>query len=121
MTNVGKLISVKDYGEIILIRFEKERILDQTNVDQFSRELEEALGAPRTSRAVLDFSGVEYVTSAVIAKLTSLHGRMRKEGGMFKLCCMYPTIREIFRIMKLDKLFEIFDTLEEAVASFQQI
>ena len=44
---------------------------------------------------------------------------MRQKGGTVKLCCIDANVREIFRIMRMDKLVDIFDTEEEAVRSFK--
>lgn len=120
MTNANRLISVERSGEVTLIRVQGEPILDLGNVKQFSREFEDALNAADPPSIVLDFQGVEYVTSQIVVRLLSARRSICQKGGTLKLCGMHWSIRSMFRIMKLDKLFPIYDILEEALQSFQQ-
>ncbi|HEV3122339.1 MAG TPA: STAS domain-containing protein [Isosphaeraceae bacterium] len=38
--------------------------------------------------------------------------------GKLKLCCIHPDLLEVFRITRLDQVFEIFDEEQEALDKF---
>ena len=69
-------------------------------------------------RLVLDFTDVDYLSSALIGKLISLNGKVRAHDGSVKLCSIRPEIFEIFRTCKLDRIFSINKDLADALPSF---
>jgi anti-anti-sigma regulatory factor len=44
--------------------------------------------------------------------------KSRRSNGHFKLCNLQTSILELFEVMRLTKIFEIFDTEDAAVSSF---
>jgi anti-sigma B factor antagonist len=50
----------------------------------------------------------------LISCLRQLNGRR----GDFKLCAMSKTVRALFELMRMHRVFNIHDTREEAVRSF---
>ncbi len=69
-------------------------------------------------RVVVDFSGVSYIDSSGLATLVEMFQRLKRIGGSLRLCNMLQKVKNVFEITRLDKLFEIFDTLEEALNNF---
>jgi len=65
---------------------------------------------------VLDFSRIDFLSSAALGKLMSLDRRLSAYGDRVILCSIRPEIREVFAITKLDKLFTVVDSLEEALS-----
>ena len=52
--------------------------------------------------------------------LVEVAGAMVAEGkGIMKLACIKPAIKEVFKITKLDKVFEIHDTHEACMNAFK--
>jgi anti-anti-sigma factor len=68
---------------------------------------------------ILDFKGVNYMNSFGIGILVDLQKRMMKAGGVIKISNLSPSLKKIFQITYLTKVFEIFEDLETAVTSFQ--
>jgi len=71
-------------------------------------------------RILLDMSNVEYLSSTALGHLVGILKKSRASQGVFKLCCLEPPIQEIFDVMRFDKMFEVFASVEDAVASFQK-
>jgi anti-sigma B factor antagonist len=67
---------------------------------------------------LLDFTNVEYLSSAALGKLITLHKRVREKKGQLRFCAIKPKIYDVFRITKLDKIFEIYENQEKALADF---
>jgi anti-sigma B factor antagonist len=70
------------------------------------------------TRVLLDLSAVSYVDSSGLATLIEMFQRLKKINGKLRLCHMAAKIRSVFELTKLNKLFEIFDTQEEALKDF---
>ena len=69
-------------------------------------------------RFVLDFSGTGYIDSSGLGALVSLARKVREEGGDLRLSGLNEDLRSLFELTKLDTLFAIADTRDQALAAF---
>jgi anti-sigma B factor antagonist len=113
----GRLVS-QTVGEVTAVFFQDARILDETTVKAIAEELMQIADQSYKLKLLLDFSNVEYLSSAVLGKLVALHKKITEGKGQLKLCAIKPAIREVFKITKLDKLFELHDTNAAAMNAF---
>ncbi len=69
-------------------------------------------------RFVLDFSGTGYIDSSGLGALVSLARKVREEGGDLRLSGLNEDLRSLFELTKLDTLFAISETPDQALATF---
>ena len=69
-------------------------------------------------KVVLDFSSTEYIDSSGLGVLVSVSKKIREAGGELRLAGLNEDLRMLFELTKLDTLFKICDTADEAVQSF---
>jgi anti-sigma B factor antagonist len=105
-------------GPIIVMQVPER--LNQTEAEVFLGELKPILEAERP-RIVLDCSEVQYMESAGVEMLLRCMEEAMKRDGDVKLAAVAPTSAVILELMKVDRLFEVFDTSDEAVRSFHAI
>ena len=74
--------------------------------------------AKKTPKIVISLSRVTYVDSSGLATLVEILKNMKSYGGKLKLSALSPKVKSLFEITKLDKLFSIAQTDEEATANF---
>ena len=67
---------------------------------------------------VLNFTNVEFLSSAALGKLITLDRKVKAHQGRLKLSNIRPEILEVFQITKLNKVFDIRGEEAEAVAAF---
>lgn len=68
------------------------------------------------SLLVIDLAGVPYMDSSGLATLVESMQASRRMGFVLKLCNLGPRVRAIFEIAKLDRVFTIVPTLNDALA-----
>ena len=90
--------------------------LDASNADTFK---ERALGLLEAGGVVVvDFSGTKFIDSVGLGCLVSLLKRAASnDGAKVVLCSLSPQVMQIFEMTRLHRLFEIFDTREDAEAA----
>jgi anti-sigma B factor antagonist len=66
----------------------------------------------------LNFSSVDFLSSAALGKLITLEKRVRANNGVLKFSNIRPEIYEVFTITKLNRLFDIKDDEADALAAF---
>lgn len=91
--------------------------LNHTEVKAFLADLQPLLAGDRP-RIVLDCSLVRYMDSAGIEMLLSCMEQAMKRNGDLKLAAVSPELAVILELMRVDRLFEVFDTTEAATQSF---
>ncbi|OGP63978.1 MAG: hypothetical protein A2169_12885 [Deltaproteobacteria bacterium RBG_13_47_9] len=66
---------------------------------------------------LVDLKGVTYIDSSGIAVFVEGLKKMMPYGGRLKLIGLLESVREIFSFSKLDRVFEIYGSLEDALNS----
>ncbi len=89
-------------------------------VPSFKQELAPLLESHRP-RIVLDCSQVRYIDSAGIEMLLHCLEEAMKRDGDLKLADVSKEAQVILELMRVDRVFEIFMTAEEAVRSFNGV
>ena len=75
--------------------------------------------AKKRNKILLNFTSVDFLSSAALGKLITLDKKVKAHGGMLKLSNIQPDIYEVFAITKLNKLFDIRDDEAAALVAFQ--
>ncbi|MBQ6153924.1 MAG: STAS domain-containing protein [Ruminococcus sp.] len=78
--------------------------LDTMTAPQFHSELQNLEGA---KNVILDFGGVEYVSSAGLRETVALFRTVSEQGGTFSLRKVTPAVMDVFTLTGFDKKFEI--------------
>lgn len=69
-------------------------------------------------RMVVNLAAVNFVDSTALASLVQGMKHCRQAGGDLRLCGLQQPVRIIFELTRLDRAFEIFGTIGEAIESF---
>jgi anti-sigma B factor antagonist len=95
-----------------LIRLEGE--FDLHTGTRFERRVLEALGRG-ASEIVVDLSDVSFIDSTTIGILMRARKRLARLRGRLLVVCADRNILRLFEITALDRMFEIYQTREEAL------
>lgn len=111
-------LEVEDIGDITVVHFIDKKILDEQNIQIIGDQLFELVDKFGRGRLLLNFGNVEYLSSAALGKLITLHKKVNTARGKLILCNIDPQIREVFEITKLDKIFTIQRDEQTALQAF---
>jgi anti-sigma B factor antagonist len=67
---------------------------------------------------VLDLSDVWALTSLALGILANFQQKVEARGGRLRLCGLNPNVKQLFRMTKLDQIFDIHETAQEALRDF---
>jgi anti-anti-sigma factor len=73
---------------------------------------------PGHPKIVLDLSDVYALSSLALGILANFQQRIEARDGQLKLCGLNPNIKQLFRMTKLEQIFNIHETDQEAVRDF---
>ncbi len=118
MSSTTSHIRVQDQDGVKRIEFVERNILDEANIQQIGEEIGRVVDSQDEPKVLISFTNVDHLSSAALGTLITINNKIRGRDGQLRLAEIDPQIYEVFVITKLNKLFQIFDTSEQALASF---
>ncbi|MFO0877508.1 MAG: STAS domain-containing protein [Gemmataceae bacterium] len=110
-------LEVEHIGDVTVVNFVDRKILDEQNIQIIGEQLLSLVEEEGFKKIVLNFSNVEYLSSAALGKLITLNKKLQG-GGKLVLCNIDAKIFEVFEITKLDKFFKIVKDEQTALNLF---
>lgn len=92
--------------------------MDSTTSPEAEGQLNRLIGEG-AQHIVIDFSDLEYISSAGLRVLLAAQKRMKQTGGTVLLVALRPEIRKVFDIAGFNRLFSISPSIEEALGTGQ--
>jgi anti-sigma B factor antagonist len=111
-------LEVEHIGDVTVVNFVDRKILDEQNIQVIGDQLFSLVEVEGLRKLLLNFSNVEYLSSAALGKLITLNKKLQGVGGRLILCNIDPQIYEVFEITKLDKFFNIQKEEQAALQAF---
>ena len=93
------------------------RVTIGDGADLLSETVSDFIGRGKT-KIVLDLGNVSYVDSIGLAEIVRCYTNVSSQGGKLKLLKITKKIEYLLIFTRLRPVFDIYDTEEEAVASF---
>jgi anti-sigma B factor antagonist len=118
MASSTRRLDIEEIGDITIAKFIDKKILDENNIQVIGNQLFGLIDEERRLKIILDFSNVEYLSSAALGKLITMEKKVKAAKGKLRLCCIRPEIYEVFAITKLNRLFKICEDQERALEGF---
>ncbi len=103
-------------GEVMVLEL-GGKIMGGPDHEKFKAEVTAVL-EEGFKNVVLDFSGVPWINSTGLGIVISGFHSIKTAGGTMKVCSVKERVLSIFYISQLENIFEVFETRDEAVASF---
>ncbi len=111
-------LEVKEVGDVTVVRFRDQKIIEDINIQELGRELFQLVEVENREKILLNFSAVDFLSSAALGKLITLDKKVKAHGGALKLSNIRPEIYQVFDITKLNRLFDIKDDEADALAAY---
>jgi anti-sigma B factor antagonist len=111
-------LEVEPIGDVTVVNFVDRKILDEQNIQVIGEQLFSLVDEQGLKKILLNFSNVEYLSSAALGKLITLNKKLQQAGGKLILCNIHAQIFEVFEITKLDRFFKIIKEEQAALQAF---
>mgnify|MGYP002173273698 FL=1 len=111
-------LRVKSIEGVTQVEFIDRNILDEANIQAIGDEISELIEQADTPNLLLSFSNVDHLSSASLGALITINNKVKAKGGALRLANIDPQIYEVFMITRLNKLFEIHETTDDALKAF---
>lgn len=120
MTEQASHLNVTEQHGVSIVAFSDRKILEELSIREIEEELALLVDSKETINLLLNFGNVEHLSSAALGMLIKLNEQVSKRSGRLKLSDIRPQIFQVFKITRLNKLFDIHDSAAEAMNAFSK-
>jgi len=109
-------ITCEDFGDVTIIRL-AGLLNGGTGRDDLRSTVADLIHSGR-NKVVVDMAKVPWTNSVGLGNLHFCYLAMKDSGGSFKLTNVSPRIRQILNVSHFDTIFESYEDVRGALASF---
>src|SRR5437899_760774 len=102
-------LRLETIDDVTVVNFIDAKIVTEEDIQEVGDQrysLVEGQGSPRL---LLNFRNVRAMATSMLGKLVALKRKVEVSNGRLKLCGFRPDLWEIFKITKLERVFENYD------------
>ena len=114
-------LRVENVDDVTVVHFEVSQINSEDAIRRIGDQLDGIIEGREGIKLLLDFSGVAFASSSMLARLVYLKKKGVAAHGQVKLCGLAPYLRTVFEVIHLDRLLEIYWDEQAALDAFQGI
>jgi len=116
----SEYFSVRRDGRRAVVTFHVRTLLDSGDIINSSHDLHALIEQHGIQDIVLDMREIRFLSSRALGLLINLKHKAEEVGGRLLLCALAPEANRVFRITRLDKLFQFYETPEQALEALQK-
>lgn len=109
-------LTIESINDITVVQIAHEN-LDAGNVKEFRDSIAPIL--ERSKRVIFDMRELRFVDSSGLGAIISSLRKLNASGGDLKLFGMNKSVRALFELVRMHRIFDILNTQEEAIRSFE--
>ena len=98
----------------VVVSFMDSELSDQARIPEIGAELMATAESMSFDELLRNCEGVSFLSSAMIGQLVLLSKKCKSKMITLKMCNLIPAVRELFTMLKLDQLIEVYQDVEHA-------
>ena len=112
------MLKTETIQDIIVVRFDNVNRFNALIAEPVKEQLKEYYNKPKT-KLILNLDSIDFVDSTGFGVFLSIMKTANNNYGFFKICNINAEVMELFKLLQLHNVFEIYSSLEDCVESFQ--
>jgi len=113
-----KGLLIQTIKNVTIVNFVDSAIMDTLKIQELAGQLYDLVDKQNIKRLILDFSQVRFLSSQTLGVLLNLRKKMDAIKGRLVICGMRKELHKLFRITRVDKIFDFYDNEQQALNSF---
>jgi anti-anti-sigma factor len=111
------MLVVQEEADVLKVHFSAHKILTEVGIEDVGRELLD-LTEHSHEKILLDFEGVELMSSSMFGKLIALNKKCKSADIDLRICNLSRDMTEVVKIAHLDRYLKIHPSTHEALDAF---
>jgi anti-sigma B factor antagonist len=111
-------LRIKRSEGVSIVEFADRKILEELSIQEIGEELDRLVESEPGIRLLLSFRDVDHLSSAALGMLINLKKKIAAQNGAMRLSDINRQIFEVFKITRLDRIFDIHESADQALTGF---
>ncbi len=113
------MLEIKNMSDILVVSLKDSQRLNAIIAEPVKEKLLEFFNKPNT-KLIFDLKGISFIDSSGFGVFLSTMKAANNNYGQFKVCNVNADVMELFKLLQLHHVFEIYDELDPCLKSFNQ-
>lgn len=111
------MLEITKNGQVEIVSFKELTKLNALVSEEVKEQMLQLFETP-SAKVILDLKGISYIDSSGFGVFLSVMKAANNNYGAFKICNVSDDVMNMFHILQLHSVFEIFDDSEACLQSF---
>lgn len=111
------MLKVDNVNNVTVVKFDNVDRFNALVTEPVKEQLKSLFSKPETKLA-LNLDGIKFVDSSGFGVFLSIMKTAANNHGQFKICNIGSEVMELFKLLQLHNVFELFDNQEACLKSF---
>ena len=112
------MLKIENINNVIVVAFKDVNRFNAIISDTVKEKVKSLFTSPNT-KLVLDLTGIDFIDSTGFGVFLSIMKTANNSFSYFKICNINEEVMELFKLLQLHNVFEIYKNLEDALKSFE--
>lgn len=113
------MLEISNINDVIVVKLKDTNRLNALITEPVKESLLEFFNKPNIN-LIFDLKGISFIDSSGFGIFLSAMKAANNNYGQFKICNVDKDVMELFKLLQLHHVFEIYDKLDSCLASFTQ-
>jgi anti-sigma B factor antagonist len=111
------MLKIENINGITVVSFEGLNRFNALITEKVKEDIKALFSSPNT-KLILDLSGIQFIDSSGFGVFLSIMKTANNSYGFFKISNISEEVMELFKLLQLHNVFEIYNKREDALKSF---
>ena len=111
-------VAVSTVHDVTVAKITAASILDAGQIERIGHDLAALADHPLIRKIVVDMGAATHLSSAALGMLIDVQKKCDATSSKMTICCLNPSLRRIFKLSKLDKMFTFAKDKKKALEAF---
>ncbi len=112
------MLKTEKINNVIVVKFNNIDRFNALIVEPVKEQLKGLFNKPDT-KLVLNLEGIRFIDSSGFGVFLSIMKTANNNHGQFKICNLGKEVMELFKLLQLHNVFELYDNQKECIESFK--
>ncbi len=111
------MLKTEKINNVIVVKFNDIDRFNALIVEPVKEQLKSFFNKPDT-RLALNLEGIKFIDSSGFGVFLSIMKTANNNHGQFKICNIRPEVMELFKLLQLHNVFDLYESQDECVKNF---
>ncbi len=111
------MLKTEKVNDIFIVKFNKTDRLNALITEPVKEDLKNFYQKPGV-KLILSLEGIKFIDSTGFGVFLSIMKTANNSRGKFKICCVSTEVMELFKLLQLHNIFELYNSLDDCIKSF---